>query len=291
MGSDDPRIAVTLRAAYLQIAALAIAWGTVSIVVRLVSAPSAVAAFYRVLFAGAALGAGLSVSGQARSWWQVARRPEATAMGACLAFHWLCFFQALRETSVASAVLATTSTPIFLAVLGPLLLGERPAREALLATALGLSGVALLTGLGDPAEVRPVGVLLGLIAAVLGALIPITGKRLGRTCPPATMVGVQTAVATVVLLPVAVVAGLGVTLIDLALLAVLGVAHTAIALTLYYRALRGVPVQTAGVLGLLEPVSAAGLAWLLFGESTSATTVAGGALIIVGVLVVRPRGI
>lgn len=291
MGSDDPLIAVSVWAAYVQIAALAIGWGTVSLIVRFVSAPSAVAAFYRVLFAGVTLGAGLGVSGRASSWWQVARRPEAAAMGICLAFHWLCFFQALRETSVASAVFATTSTPIFLALLGPALLGERPGRAALLATALGLSGIALMTGLGDPTEVRPLGVLFGLAAALLGALIPITGKRLGRTCAPATMVSVQTAVATIVLLPVALAAGLGVTLLDLALLALLGVAHTAIALTLYYRALQHVPVQTAGVLGLLEPVSAAVLAWALLGEPTSAPTVAGGVLIIVGVLLVRPRGV
>ncbi|GIW06415.1 MAG: hypothetical protein KatS3mg060_1220 [Dehalococcoidia bacterium] len=278
------------RAAYLQIAAIAVGWGTVALIIRWVSAPNLVAVFYRVLFASAALGAGLGLSGHAGAWWQVARRPWAIAMGGCLAVHWLCFFGAVRETSIASAVFATTSTPIFLAVLGPLLLGERLHATALFATALGLAGVAVMTGLGDPGEVRPLGVALGLTAAVLGAFIPIAGKFLGRTSAPAVIVGVQTAVATGILLPVALASGIAVSPSDLALLAVLGVVHTGLALSLYYRALQRIPVQTAGVLGLLEPVSAAFLAWLVLGEPASSTTVVGGMLIVLGALLVRPRG-
>jgi drug/metabolite transporter (DMT)-like permease len=281
---------VSRSAAYLEVAALAIGWGTVSLIVRLVSAPSAVAVFYRVFFAAAAIAAVVAVAGRSGAWWEVVRRPAAAAMGVCLAAHWLCFFGAVRETSVASAVFATTSTPIFLALLGPLLLREGPSRVALVATGLGLAGVALMTGLGDPAEVRPLGVALGLAAALLGAFIPIAGKYLGRSSAAPTIVGVQTAVAAAVLLPVALPAGLVVTFTDLVLLVTLGVAHTALGLTLYYHALQRLPVQSAGVLGLLEPVSATCLAWLVLGEAASITTVLGGALIVVGALLVRPRG-
>ncbi|MCS6800847.1 MAG: DMT family transporter [Chloroflexota bacterium] len=281
---------MTGKGAYFLIAALACGWGTVAIIVRLVNAPSVVAVFYRVLFAGVALGVGLGATGGAAQWWQLVRRPAAVGMGLALALHWLCFFQALRETSVASAVLATTSSPIFLAVLGPLLLNERPAGGALIATGLGIGGVAVLTGLGDPSEVRVQGVALGLLAALLGALIPIAGKHLGQTSRPATIVSVQTAVASLALLPVALASGVALPLRDLTLLATLGIAHTALAFTLYYRALQRVPVQTAGVLGLLEPLSAAVLAWALLGEPVRTSTVVGGALIVLGALLVRPQG-
>ena len=278
------------EAAYLLVAALAIGWGSVSLIVRLVSAPTSVAAFYRVVFAAAVVAAAVGTTGRAHEWWKLARRPAAAAMGACLALHWLCFFAALRETSVASAVFATTCTPIFLALLAPLVLREWPNAVAQTATGLGLAGVALMTGLGDPAEVRPAGVALGLTAALLGALIPVVGKYLGRSSTAVAMVGVQTAVAAVVLLPLALSAGIAVAPADLGWLAVLGVAHTALALTLYYRALQRLPVQTAGVLGLLEPVSAATLAWLVLGEAASVTTILGGGLIVAGALLVRPGG-
>jgi drug/metabolite transporter (DMT)-like permease len=281
---------VNAFASYWLIATLAVGWGSVAIIVRLVEAPSAVAASYRVLFAALALVSGLLASGRRQEVLSTARQPAALAMGVALALHWFCFFSALRTTSVASAVLTTTSTPIVLAVLAPLLLRERPSATALAATALGLSGVAIMVGIADPGEVRPMGVALGLAAALLGALIPITGKALGRQRNVATITAVQTTVASIVLLPVALTSGPFVNGRDLGLLALLGVVHTALAFTLYYQALRQLPVQVAGVLGLLEPVSAALLAWLLLGEGISLATAVGGALILTGTALVRPKG-
>ncbi|MFN8534799.1 MAG: DMT family transporter [Dehalococcoidia bacterium] len=281
---------MTPLAGFLQIAALAAGWGSVALIVRFVSAPSPVAVFYRVAFAALALGLALFASNRLSEVRVTVRRRAALAIGVCLAVHWLSFFAALRATSVASAVFATTSTPIFLAVLGPMLLGERPNRPAWLATLLGLTGVALMVGVGQAVDVRPAGVGLGLVAALLGAFIPIAGKTLGGSSAPTAITAVQTGVAAVVLAPVAVASGLGVSVSDLILLAILGVVHTAIAFSLYYRALRVVPVQTAGVLGLIEPLSAALLAWAVLGEAPGWSTAAGGGLILAGTLIVRPRG-
>jgi drug/metabolite transporter (DMT)-like permease len=281
---------MTALGSYLQIAAITISLGAVASIVRFVDAPNQVAVFYRVVFASAFLVAGLLLARRGADLAATARRPAALAMGLCLAVHWICFFASIRTTSVASAVFTSTSTPIFLAVLGPLLLRDRLQPSALIATVVGMAGVAVMIGLDASGDVRPEGVSLGLAAAALGAMIVISGKYLGTTQNVATVTAVQTASAVVVLLPIALLSGAAVSPKDLVLLAVLGVGLTAISLTLYFQALRNVSVQTAGVLGLLEPLSAEVLAWIVLGEPLTLATGIGGALIVAGVMIVRPRG-
>jgi drug/metabolite transporter (DMT)-like permease len=65
-----------------------------------------------------------------------------------------------------------------------------------------------------------------------------------------------------------------------ALLVVLGVACTALSHTLFIRSLRSLSAHTASVVAALEPVYGIALAFLLLGETPSARTLAGGALIV-----------
>ena len=48
-------------------------------------------------------------------------------------------------------------------------------------------------------------------------------------------------------------------------------------------ALRHLPATSVGIIGMVEPVVAAGVAWLALGEALTATQLAGGALILIGV--------
>ena len=74
---------------------------------------------------------------------------------------------------------------------------------------------------------------------------------------------------------------------DLVITVVLAVLCTAIPFVLYVEGVSRVRVEHASIFGYLEPVSAPFYALLLLGEAPAATTVAGGALIVVaGVLVV-----
>jgi drug/metabolite transporter (DMT)-like permease len=48
-------------------------------------------------------------------------------------------------------------------------------------------------------------------------------------------------------------------------------------------ALRHLPATSVGIVGMVEPVVAAAVAWLALGEALDATQLAGGALILIGV--------
>jgi hypothetical protein len=52
---------------------------------------------------------------------------------------------------------------------------------------------------------------------------------------------------------------------------------------LFSAALRHVPATSVGIIGILEPVFAAAIAWLALGEHLNASQLAGGALILIGV--------
>jgi drug/metabolite transporter (DMT)-like permease len=73
---------------------------------------------------------------------------------------------------------------------------------------------------------------------------------------------------------------------ELVYLILLGVVFTAVSGYLYVWLIRRVTAQAMGILAYLEPISAAILAWVILGEALTWQTAAGGALVILGGLLV-----
>src|SRR5262249_1948386 len=67
------------------------------------------------------------------------------------------------------------------------------------------------------------------------------------------------------------------------LIAYLGVVPTALAYWLFQAGLRHVSATAASIISMLDPVVAAVLAWVLFGERLAASGIAGAALLILSV--------
>jgi DME family drug/metabolite transporter len=70
----------------------------------------------------------------------------------------------------------------------------------------------------------------------------------------------------------------------------LGVVPSALAYAMYQRGLRHVPASTATILTLAEPLTAALLAWALFAERLTPVGLAGGALLLVSIVLLSRRG-
>jgi drug/metabolite transporter (DMT)-like permease len=123
------------------------------------------------------------------------------------------------------------------------------------------------------------GVLSGFTFAVLSLL----NRALVRRYPPLRLAFYQDAAALLALAPLlpGVWAPLGAR--DLALLALLGVACTALAHTLFIAALRTLPARTAALVSALEPVYGILLAAALLGELPTPRSLAGGALVLAAV--------
>lgn len=222
----------------------------------------------------------------------VAKRICVTA--ALSALYQAAYLVAVGMTSVSLAtVVALASAPVLVAVAGAVRSRRAPATVVSVAIALALLGLVLLVGV--PSGAAGSNVLLGTcLALVSGAAFaattavnrtPVPGLHaIGLTGPAFTLAGLA-------LLPLGLAAGfeLGATWPAMAFVLYLGLGPTAIAYTAYYTGLRTVPATTATVVALLEPVTAAVCAAVVLDERLGWAGAAGVALLIVAVVLLRPR--
>jgi len=196
--------------------------------------------------------------------------------GALLALHWSCFFAAVKLGGVPLALLSHASFPAF----GLLLEWVSPRRGDKVAAAprnlprklalLALLGIGLAVLAGPDlfqADGRLRGLLLGLGAGATFALLTrLNAARLGWHGPLA-LAASQMAGAALWLLPLSAGALLAAPARTWLLLLGLGLACTALAHTLFIRALRRATPFQAGIAAGLEPVYGVLLAALLPGAA------------------------
>ena len=96
------------------------------------------------------------------------------------------FYYSLTHMALADCIFLGKIQPLFIALLAPLVLGEKTPRAAWLAIATGLGGVALIM---KPALAHwPLAAWAALAAALAGACAHMMIRRLNRTDDPATIV-------------------------------------------------------------------------------------------------------
>jgi drug/metabolite transporter, DME family len=161
----------------------------------------------------------------------------------------------------------------------------QPSALAVLGCAvLGLALVSLRTESGVPAPHPVLGVLASIASGLGYAGITALSSRMSHQ-DPLVLTGVTSAIGALVLLPFAAVAGLAITddAIAAGWLGYIGVVPTVAAYWLFYRGLRSTASEVAGVLTLLEPLTAAVLAAIVVHEQLSGAALLGGALMLIAV--------
>jgi drug/metabolite transporter (DMT)-like permease len=273
----------------IALAAIAASWGFVSVIVAGVDLGGEELVFWRCLLAALTLPPLLLVLGRFDALVLRRRRLQVLGLGLLLALHWVLFFETLKRSSVAIAILTVYTAPIFLAVLAPLALPERRSRIGLAALGISAPGLVLIALAGEEgAPADAVAIATGLGAALTYAVLIIGAKIVVPHVSPFGMAFWQYVVVMLALVPF--LAG-G----DRALphadewpyVLVLGALLTAVSGVLYIRLLRAVTAQAAGLLAYLEPVSASFLAWVILGQPLGWQVALGGAAVLAaGALVV-----
>jgi DME family drug/metabolite transporter len=225
------------------------------------------------------------------------RLGSALALGACMAAFQVTYFTAVTMTGITiTALVAICSAPVMIAALAAVFLGERVTGRVTSAIALGVVGTALLVA--GPRAVAPAaprfvpGTLLALGAALSYALYVVAAKAALARTSPLPLAAVTFAVAAALLTPA--LAWTEAPVAQLARgwpwLAYLGAVTTAAAYALYTTGLRRVPASVAGIVSLCEPLTAALLGALLFGERLGAGGALGAILLVaaVALLVTTP---
>jgi drug/metabolite transporter (DMT)-like permease len=271
----------------LAIAGCATFWGSLGLVIREIDLSAVTLVTYRVGIATVFLAGWLLLRPDAvgRRW--VVFHPWRTlAQGVVLAAHWVLFFAALQRAPVGLVTLLVYLSPVLVAALSPVVLGEAVSRRVLGAIGLSLIGLVLLLGPGTEG-VEVTGVVYALLAAVLLAVLILNAKVLSPRYGGLRLSLAQVAVATVVLLPFSILGdGQWPVREDLGWVLLLGVVYTGIGLVIYLGALGKIPAVHTSVLSYLEPLSAAVLGALVLDEQLGVGTVVGGLLVIAGGLLV-----
>ncbi|MFW6135792.1 MAG: DMT family transporter [Chloroflexota bacterium] len=214
---------------------------------------------------------------------------SALLAGLLLAIHFGTWITSLALTSVAASVVLVWTSPIFVGLASHLFLGERLTRGMTVALVVSIVG-SVIIGVGDLGEGthRLLGDLLAVMGAISGAGYFLIGRQLrGRLSLLAYVYPVY-GTAAVILMTVMLLAGLGPvpqepqTWFWLVLMAIgpqiLG--HSSLNWALRYLSATYVTIATLG-----EPIGSTLLAWWLLGERPTAWAVAGGALILSGIVV------
>ncbi|HEV2057163.1 MAG TPA: EamA family transporter [Methylomirabilota bacterium] len=233
----------------------------------------------------------------ARGEWQPRDWAKAALLGAAMAAYQVCYFWAVPRTGVAlTALLAICSAPLMIAAGAALTLKERPSPATLAALLLSIAGTAMVlagpradgaaasgfTAGGFTAGTFAAGAFAALGAGLSYAVYAVIAKGLLARIAPLPLAALTFTLAALLLTPVLVLErGAPAQLAaGWPLLLYLGVVPTAAAYVVFGAGLRRVTVTTAGIATLLEPLTAAALGVLLFGERLGAVGWAGAALLL-----------
>jgi DME family drug/metabolite transporter len=189
-----------------------------------------------------------------------------------------------------AALLAICSAPLMIALLAALFLGEHLTSAARLSLGMAVAGTALLVigprGPGEVAGRSLLGALLALGAGLSYAVYAVGTKRLLARTDPLPLAAVTFSLAALLLTPVLLAeSSVRRPLAEVwPLLLYLGVGPTALAYILFTAGLRRITATTAGMVSLLEPLTATVLGVMVFGESLGPAGMAGAALLLAALL-------
>ena len=285
--------ASTTPAAYAALIAGAVAMGISPIFVRLADVGPFTSAFWRVALALPVLWAWMRLSERG-----AATKPTRFSLPTILAgvafagdlFFW---HLAIVKTSVANATFFATTAPLFVVLFGFLLLGQRVGREVLAGLALCIAGGAALAGqsFGVSAS-HLLGDAFGVVTAVFFGLYFLAVAPARKTAGAARVTFELTVVTTFILLAVALTlehriwprgaAGWA------ALLGMAWVSHAG-GQGLLSVALGRLPAVFSSLVIFLEAIAAALFGWVFLGEAVTPMQLVGGAIILAGIWVARPR--
>ena len=287
------------RTGLLFVSAGALLWGTTGVAVRIVADRSGLSAvtigWYRVAIAALVVALAFRAPGLRRAVAAVRRNPVRLALcGIGFGAYQALYFVGVQFVGVSVSTLVSLGVAPVALTAGAAVAAKRrpePFRLAVLTCALaGLVLVSLRPGSG-PSAPHPAWGVLASVASGLGyAGITALSRRLADE-EPLVLTGVTSLFGAAVLLPFAAVAGMAVPHDAIAggWLVYIGVVPTVLAYWLFYAGLRSTPSEVAGVLTLLEPLTAAVVAALVLHESLSPAGLVGGALMLaaVGALYLR----
>jgi drug/metabolite transporter (DMT)-like permease len=278
-------IAAQHRRGRIYVALAAVAWSTAGILQRELSVDLPTQLAGRAVFAVLAILAYVAVSERGavvRGFRAIGR--DGLVLAVLMAISSGSFITALNHASVANVLFMQALAPVLAAALGRFV-GDTVPRSTWIAMTVALLGVGLMTG--GPGHPPATGVALALVMTVSFALLLVIARhRRDVSMAPATCLGQF--LVLVLAAPFAHPGQIGGR--DLELLIALGVGQIGLGLVLLTIGARLISAAEVALIALLEIVLGPLWVWIALSEQPSATTLAGGAIVLAAVLVQARAG-
>jgi len=203
------------------------------------------------------------------------------AVALCFAIASTSFVVALAHTTVANILLMQAGVPLLAALIGWTVFHERVASATWIAIAAVIAGVAVMVSDSLTGRVSPVGDALALLIAVAFATATVITRRYAEVrMTPACCLGTVISVAVAGVMAT----NLTVTTADMGLLFAFGALNLGFGMALFVTGARLLPSSIAALVGTSEPVLGPLWVWLVHGETPSARTLIGGAIVLTALI-------
>jgi drug/metabolite transporter (DMT)-like permease len=261
------------------ITASAVAWSTAGLFTRLIPLDSWTMLGWRGIFGALGIAAVILALERRNAWAGFRQMGWPSWLFAIVSAVGMIFFiTSLKHTTVAHVAIIYATVPFLAAGLSWWVMREKPTMSAIAASLVALTGVAVMVGFGIE------GSLFGDLLAfgmTLSLAVMMVIARHYRDIPVMPAACLSALLSGLVCWPLG--DPLAVTGYELLLLAVFGLVNSAIGLALFTLGARLLPAIETALIGSLDAPLAPLWVWLVFSETPSASTIAGGLIVLVAV--------
>lgn len=207
--------------------------------------------------------------------------------GALIGLNWIFLFEAYNYTTVAVATVCYYMAPVFVMIASPFIFKEKLSVKRICIVLCALLGMMFVSGVVSPdslgGSTNPLGILFGLFAAVLYAVVVIINKTVSEINAYEKTI-TQLGSAAIVLLPYVLITedlgNLPITTLIIVILLVMGIVHTGLAYFLYFGSMDGMSPVSIALYSYIDPVVAIILSALLLKEPIAVIQIVGAVLIL-----------
>lgn len=250
--------------AHLLLQTTVLLWGATAVLGHAISIRAIPLVWYRLaltvpLAIALVVSRGLSLRvPRARAW-------RYAVTGACIGLHWVCFYAAIKQAGIATAVITLSTNTFWTSLIEPVAFRRRVAAAELAIGAAVVVGTILLAQYELRAD--PLGMALGFSSAILASTFGVFNGKLARGEHPARLLAYEMSAALLVVSVAFVAVPAVPTAADVGWLAILAVFCTVIPQLLSLVVLRTLSPFSVALAVNLEPVYALVMAALVFPDS------------------------
>ncbi|MBS1772319.1 MAG: EamA family transporter [Bacteroidetes bacterium] len=259
-----------MKKALIQMHLAVLLWGFTGVLGKAITLSAPVLVWYRMLFTAIFMAAILYYR---RMWVPIAKKDmrQLALVGLLMALHWVGFYGSIKFANASIALVCLSTASIFTSLLDPFVNKGKHDPVELLIGAIALAGVYMIYQFQ---QFYGLGILFGIIAAILSSVFTVLNKRIAHKYPARTMVFYEMGTgwlfitllmpiqfvydSTTVVLPTA---------MDWLWLVILSLCCTVWSQSLALNALKKISSFTATLSVNLEPVYGILLAFIFFKEN------------------------